>query len=352
MIVERMLNLTRTLIRIDSVTPGEATLIDFLQRELARYGLHAQRLPVAPGRDNLLARFDAEPARILFNTHVDTVPPQYGPHEDAERIYGRGACDTHGILAAMLEAIDELHNEGLSGIGLLLTVDEEGGEHRGAQTAGRLVPEPDVLIVGEPTRNKLMRFQKGLLKADLRARGREGHSGYPERCDDALARLLDAIQLLRAAPWIGRDSACGNTLNVFFKSAGQAYNKVPEYVHAGLFFRLNEPMNQVKTRVERLLRDNGGLRVELEFLGGNDPIENLAVLPGWETEVAAYNTDIAHFAWRRCRTALFGPGDIAQAHRDLVDGRWEDAEWLSKEEQRRAVPLYVRLVRELLEQAS
>lgn len=341
---ERMNQLTLDLIAINSVTPCEEPKLLFLENILKARGFSVRRLPVAAERFNLLAALgDAKPT-LLFNTHIDTVGPRYGPHETTERIYGRGACDTHGILAAMLEAIESLFRDGIRNTGLLVTVDEEGGAHLGARTAGQTLTAPRVLIVGEPTENRLMRSQKGLLKADLEVRGREGHSGYPERADDALRHLCDLIAGLRSQSWLSDHSEQGNTMNVFIAAGGEAYNKVPGYAKAGLFFRLVEPMDVMRSRVERVLGEDA--RVTLRWLGGNDPLSDLSVLPGWETGVAAYNTDIAHFGWRSTRTYLFGPGSIHQAHRDLLGNDWDGGEWIDKRQQRLGAELYVRLAKQ------
>jgi len=76
-----------------------------------------------------------------------------------------------------------------------------------------------------------------------------------------------------------------------------------------------------------------------------DPLTDLASLPGSETAAAAFNTDIAYFGWKACRTFLIGPGSILQAHRDLKNEDWPNAEWVSKAEQVRAVELYKQIVK-------
>lgn len=344
-----MQDLTKRLIAIDSVTGCEGEIAHFLADELHRRGLRTRLDEVFPNRPNLLAWYDTPEPQILFNTHIDTVPPQYGPHETDQRIYGRGACDTHGILAAMLEAMEVLHTQGVGGLGLILVVDEEGGQHRGAQHAGKNLSQPSILIVGEPTENKMITSQKGLLKADLSAVGVEGHSGYPELFDSALRRLLKAIDALEAQDWMASASTDGTTMNVHIKQGGDAYNKIPGFAQAGLFIRLIEPQQAVKQRVEQALHELNDEKVTIEWLGGNDPVDYLATLPGFDTGVAAFNTDIAHFRWRECKTFLFGPGSILQAHRDMADGDWDRGEWIDKAEQARGAELYVELVHKALE---
>ncbi|RMF63299.1 MAG: M20/M25/M40 family metallo-hydrolase, partial [Calditrichaeota bacterium] len=108
----RMQGLTRRLIALDSVTGNEAEICRFLRQELPPRGFSVRGFPVSGDRENLLVTTSGTPPKILFNTHLDTVPVQYGPHEDRDRVYGRGACDTHGVLAAQLEAVQDLAEEG------------------------------------------------------------------------------------------------------------------------------------------------------------------------------------------------------------------------------------------------
>ena len=77
----------------------------------------------------------------------------------------------------------------------------------------------------------------------------------------------------------------------------------------------------------------------------NDPITDLATLPGLRTGAAAYNTDIAYFGWNRCKTFLAGPGSILRAHKDLKDADWINGEWISKSDQISGVRLYCDIVR-------
>jgi acetylornithine deacetylase len=342
----RMRRLTRELIAIDSVTRREAGVVAFLEEELRRRRWVFRRLEVEEGRANLLAIADDGPPRLLFNTHLDAVPEQYGPEEDEERIYGRGACDAKGIAAAMLEALESAREAGVRGIGLLLVVGEER-DHIGARRAGgdRALRPPAVLVVGEPTENRFMTAQKGILSARLMARGREGHSGYPERSDSAVERLLPALETLRRASWLADHSERGTTVNISLVRGGDAFNKVPGEASATLLFRLAEPVASVRERAAAVLRGaSPDLEIVWEDEVASEPIERRDTLPGAPTAVAAFNTDLPYFGWTEARRYLVGPGSIHQAHRDPVGGDRMRGEWIDKSSQEDGARLYRRLI--------
>src|SRR5882762_2172479 len=115
--------LARRLIDIESVTPNESAVGDFLCDELRRRGMEARKMPVDGARANVLATWPGhDRAEIVFSTHMDTVPPFIASSEDEERIYGRGACDAKGIIAAQINAAERLRSDGVNEIGLLFTV--------------------------------------------------------------------------------------------------------------------------------------------------------------------------------------------------------------------------------------
>lgn len=358
---DRMRAWTRDLIAIDSVTGREGELAAWLARELPARGWTVRELPVAGSRRNLLASFDSETPRLMFNTHLDTVPEAYGPDEDSERLYGRGACDTKGILAAMLEAMEDARAAGTQGLGLLLVVGEET-DHVGAKAAGLALPEPEVLIVGEPTENKFLRAQKGLLTARLSAGGTEGHSGYPEVCDSAVDRLLPALEALRTASWLRGHSDEGTTLNISLLAGGDAFNKVPGLATASLMYRLAEPAKATIARVEEILApfhvviqdaevdaaglaEPGQLVLDWHKAAASDPVEPIDVLPGHPCGVAAFGTDLPYFKWQPQKRFLVGPGNILQAHKDPVGGDRMRGEWIDKNSQEAGARLYRELIR-------
>src|ERR1044072_9639578 len=127
--------LTRWLIDIPSVTGDELAVGEFLARHLEELGYGVERQEVATNRVNVIATTEAPP-RIVFSTHMDTVPPFIESREDTVSIYGRGSCDAKGIIAAQIFAAQRLRDEGVKDVGLLFTVDEET-ESLGAKVANK-----------------------------------------------------------------------------------------------------------------------------------------------------------------------------------------------------------------------
>src|SRR5690242_5416385 len=118
--------LTRRLIDIQSITPNEREIGDFLAHRLGdmaqSFGGHLERMPVETDRDNVFVRF-GDPL-VVLSTHMDTVPPFIPSREDNDHIWGRGACDTKGIIAAMITAAETLLAAGTRNFGLLFVVGE------------------------------------------------------------------------------------------------------------------------------------------------------------------------------------------------------------------------------------
>jgi len=135
----------------------------------------------APGRPNVLATTD-QPPRIVLSTHLDTVPPHVPARVVDGVVYGRGACDAKGIMAAQIVAAERLRAEGVEGIGLLFVVDEEmGSVGARAANAHPLAEECRWLIDGEPTDNRLATGSKGSLRLTLCTAGVPAHSAYPSK---------------------------------------------------------------------------------------------------------------------------------------------------------------------------
>jgi acetylornithine deacetylase len=324
--------LTKKLMEIPSVTGNEKAIGEFLFSHLASLGYRVERQSVSPDRFNLLAF--AGDARVFLCTHIDTVPPPTIPvREDDDFLYGRGACDTKGIIAAMLEAGERVRHEGVTRFGYLFLVGEET-DSIGAKTANTLKWDSEYVIVGEPTENKLARAQKGTMMLNLTAAGRACHSGYPEHGISAIRVLMDLINDCEKADW-GNDPILGKgTFNTGTFQGGQAANIVPPSASASMMIRTVEPRAQVEEKMRRIV----GNRATMEIVGASDPLP-LHVVDGFETTVVSFGSDAPHLT-NTGKRLLIGPGSILDAH--------TAGEKISKPELMEGVGLYERLVRKLL----
>src|SRR5580700_3056426 len=227
--------LTRALVDIESITENERRMGDVLFAHLsemaARHGGHAELIPVEPGRNNVLAWW-GEPT-VTLSTHMDTVPPFFESREDEQHIWGRGACDTKGIIAAMIFAVRELLEAGERNIALLFVVDEERNSV-GARAAAKHPRGSKFIINGEPTENKLALGSKGALRLEVIASGRMAHSAYPELGESAIEKLLDALQEIRRLRLPVDDMLGASTLNIGTIAGGRAPNVIPDHAQAEL----------------------------------------------------------------------------------------------------------------------
>ena len=232
--MSELVALARRLVNIASLSGEEAEAARFVAAHLAELGYAVEVFEAAPHRPNVLATTD-RPPRVVLSTHLDTVPPHLPAREEHGFLYGRGACDAKGIIAAQITAAERLRAEGVGEIGLLFVVDEEMG------SAGA--------------------------RADLQIR-----------------------LVTDAAP------------------------------------------------VRQLLERTVDGRARIEYLSAVNPVR-LTTVPGFETCVVRFTTDIPHLAnWGS--PLLIGPGSILDAH--------TAHERISLEELAAGADMYVRLVRALL----
>ncbi len=329
------IELTKALINQESVTGNERACAELIAQRLRDRGYAVELEPVANGRANVFAS-DGSP-EIVFSTHLDTVPPFFPAREDDRFIYGRGACDAKGILAAQVAAAERLRAEGLRNLGLLFVVGEETLSD-GAQTANRNPRGSRFLINGEPTDNKLILATKGFRRVDVIARGRAAHSAYPQLGESAVEKLLDALAGLRRLP-LPSDPLLGPcTMNIGVISGGCAANVIPDRAEAQIVFRTVPGCEALWPEVERIL----GARCEFTSVRNTMPLR-MEKLDGFETGVAAFTTDLPNLtAWGR--PLLLGPGTIEVAH--------TENERIAKADLARAVELYCRMVHELKKRSA
>ncbi len=297
--------LTRKLISIPSISGDEKAVADFLAQYLIEAGFEVELQEAETNRPNVYAR-RGEP-EVVLSTHTDTVPPYVEFREDDDFIYGRGACDTKGIIAAMLKAGEALREARVTDFGLLFVVGEEAGS-QGARAANTIPNRSRYLINGEPTESKLALGSKGALRAILKARGRAAHSAYPEKGESAIDKLLEVLADLRQVEWPRDETLGATTMNIGMIQGGVAANVIPPEAEAELMFRVVTNNESLK----RLIESVAGSRVEVEYTFACDPVST-EKLDGFETTVVAFTTDIPALGnWGK--PLLFGPGSILDAH--------------------------------------
>jgi acetylornithine deacetylase len=330
------LALARQLIEIPSTTDNEAAVGEFLERELTKVGLACRRHAVGETRFNLFATTGARP-RVILNSHIDTVPPWFAPYEDDEYLYGRGACDTKGVYAAMIAAGERLLHRGIKDFAFLFVVGEET-DSIGAKTANSEFAGlgSEFVVVGEPTESMFARASKGAFTCTVRFEGIAGHSAYPERGDSAIAKLAAAIIDINAADW-GRHEVLGQaTVNVGVVRGGVKPNVIAGEAEAEMIFRLVTDPDDVRRRLEAIVSRHGGTIVK----GAGNPPQFMTVPEGAPSRVVAFNTDVPHLRTLG-KPLLFGPGSILDAH--------GPKERIAKKELLAAVGTYEEMVVALLE---
>lgn len=326
-----LFELTRALIDIPSVTGDEAELSDFLASHLRILGYEVELQQVEGKRSNLLATTGSAP-RIVFSTHLDTVPPHIVSSEDAENIYGRGSCDAKGIIAAQIFAAQRLRAAGFVEIGLLFTVDEEMAS-AGAAVANQhpLASECRYLINGEPTDNLLATATKGSLRLTLTTEGRAAHSAYPEEGESAIVKLLDVLETVRRCEWPSDEFLGETTCNIGVVAGGTKPNVVPARAEAELQMRLVTDVAPVKKLIEEAVAG----RAQIKYTSEHGPVR-LQAMSEMQQGVVRFTTDIPYLS-RWGKALLLGPGSIRDAH--------TDNERISKSELARAVELYIKLAK-------
>jgi acetylornithine deacetylase len=263
---------------------------------------------------------------------MDTVPPFFPAHEDADHIYGRGSCDAKGILAAQVTAAERLKNDGVQDIGLLFLVGEETVSD-GAREANLHPQGTRFIINGEPTENKLVIGSKGNLRFDLRARGKMAHSAYPQLGVNAIDKLLDVLEEIRKIELPVNPVMGPCTMNIGVLTAGRAANVVPDDAVAQILIRMVENSDSLREKIKQIVGD----RCEFVLIR-ETPVLLMEKLDGYETDIVAFTTDLPSLTnWGR--PLLLGPGSISTAH--------TENECIRKSDLTAAAELYYRLVRDL-----
>ncbi len=323
--------LARTLIDIESTTGQEGQVARVLAGYLRERGYSVLEQPVAGDRINVIAA--AGEPDVVFSTHFDCVPPFFPSRVDAGVLHGRGACDAKGILAAMVAAAERLRADGETRVGLVFVAGEERGSD-GAKAANTIGSQTRYLINGEPTELKLGLATRGCFRVRLTAQGKAAHSGYPELGESAIEKLIDVLVSLRAASWPADPQLGVTHYTVGLISGGVAPNVIPSHAEAEVFFRTVGAHDELRVTLAAAVAGRVDVQEILEL-----PAVRLHTVPGFDTEVFAYFSDVP-FLTNWGTPLLLGPGTIHVAHTDHEQVAIADLE--------RAVDLYADLAQRLL----
>lgn len=335
------IELTRTLVDIESTTYHEGRCATYLHEYLTGLGYDVEKQPVrqtdlgtvdAGDRFNVYARMPGTSPTVTLSTHFDTVPPYFGSSEDDTYVYGRGSCDAKGILASQVCAAEKLYRNGTP-VGLLYVVGEER-DSAGAKVANLDGHGSKFLINGEPTENMLALATKGALRVVLTASGKMAHSAYPELGDSATEKLIAVLHDLLATELPVDPEIGPSTLNVGLLSGGRAPNVIPDAAEAQVLIRTVGNSAEVKAIVDRVAAGRVAVTYSLDLAA-----VRMKRIDGWPTMIAKYATDISSLTnWGE--PLLLGPGTIHVAH--------TEAEKVLKSELREAVDKYAELAASLM----
>ena len=332
--------MTRALIDMESITENEKQVGEYLLHYLSGLAAgsdgKADAMQVSADRINVYAEWGRP--LVVMSTHMDTVPPFIASSEDDEHIYGRGACDAKGIIAAMIAAAEKLIEGGTRNFGLLFVVGEERNS-AGAEAAARAPRGSKYLINGEPTESKVALGSKGILRYEIVATGKMAHSAYPHLGESAIEKLLDALEAVRRMP-LPEDPVLGKTtVNIGTITGGRAPNIIPDAAKAELAIRIVGDGREIDQALRSAVGDRVMVREVLTL-----PAMHFASLDGLPSSVVAFTTDIPVLSPAWGEPFLFGPGSIHVAH--------TTAEKISKRELLNAVDTYAQMTRMLLQRAE
>lgn len=381
-------SILKDLIAIPSVNPMGRDVAgpEFFETRLTQYlvgvfhalGVEYEEIEVTPGRANVVAKFDSPGAKttVMLDAHQDTVPVDnmtidpFDPVERDGRIYGRGASDVKGGMAAMLAAFTRLVKEkpsGAANVVMSCTCDEEatvtGIEHLAAMLNGEggsskvLSTKPDVAIIAEPTDLNVVVAHRGATRWKIQTRGRACHSSKPSDGVNAIYRMGRLLTVLeeyadRLEELVPPHHLCGPaTLSVGRIEGGAGANTVPDSCTIEIDRRCipGEDPKDVPNQVAAYLRERLDFHFEMHepwlFAltlddGDNLPLaeelmQHIAAVAGpRETVGVPYGTHASRVHQAGVPSVVFGPGSIAQAH--------TKDEWIPVDELRQAAEVYYR----------
>lgn len=320
------MDLFRQILSFDSTSGSERELGQWLAAHLE--APFVETFEVGDGTLNVLLRWSGTP-RVVFCSHMDTVPPYIPPTFTEDRVLGRGSCDAKGQFYAMYRACQRLAAAGEKDFALLIVSGEETGSW-GAKAFSKTGFTAPLLVVGEPTDNCMVSASKGTKRFDLTFTGKAFHSGYPEHGVSAVELFVDFMNALRAAAFPDDPVLGPTTWNVGRLSSDNPQNILSPQLGCRLYFRTTFASDDA---VVAWMRAQASDRLRVEEIGGDAPARYFT-LPSFPTKPVAFGSDAPHLTGF-AQKIICGPGTITVAHRD--------DEFLSLSDLQQAINNYVKI---------
>ena len=294
--------LFHTLLSYDSTSGKEREVALWLYDTLQ--APRKEQFEVGDGTLNLLLSWGTP--KVVFCSHMDTVPPYIPPTFEEGVVKGRGSCDAKGQIFAMYSACKKLETEGCTDFGLLLVSGEETGSW-GAKAFSKTGFEAPFLIVGEPTENKMVSASKGTLSYDLTFTGKPFHSGYPQYGVSAVD-LFNAFYNQLKTQDFGQDPELGETtFNIGLLHSDNPQNILSAQLTCRLYFRTTFASHEAVQQWMRAIP-------EASLHAPGDTPSHYVTLPGFPSAPVAFGSDAPHLTGFGHKI-ICGPGTIRVAHR-------------------------------------
>lgn len=325
------------ILSVDSTSGKEADFALFLSRRMKTERNRIEISEVGDGTFNLLISW-GEP-KLVFCTHMDTVPPYIPPHMeqvgDDVLFRGRGTCDAKGQIMSMWTACLELEAAGFTDFALLLLAGEETGSF-GAKAFRDSHPGAEWVIVGEPTDNCMASASKGTKAFELTFNGVPCHSGYPENGISAVMMFNDFMNALRSIVFPNDEVLGETTWNVGRLVSDNPQNILSDSLSCRVYFRTTFESDMMVCNVMKNMAGKDAVlrfgrpkvqdgsdivaketapwqeAVTVKSLGGDSPTR-YEVLPGFDVKPVAFGSDAPQLS-NFSRRILCGPGSILTAH--------------------------------------
>ncbi len=309
------LALFKEMLEIDSTSGKEREFALFLASRLLQAdccGIQeaskcdVKQYEVGDGTLNLL--FSWGKPRLYFCTHLDTVPPYIAPRFEHDKIYGRGSCDAKAQILSMYTTCRILEQQGISDFALLLLSGEETGSF-GAKAYDRDCEGGELIIVGEPTDNKMVKASKGTKSFSINIKGKASHSGYPEYGKSAINIFIEFINKLNNIEFPIDDIMGQTTFNIGKLHSDNAQNVLSPELECKIYFRTTKASEDF---VEQVMNDLEDENISIINNGG-DKAMSYHCFDNIEQCVVSFGSDTPRLN-KFHKRSLCGAGSILLAH--------------------------------------